>query len=120
MEKGTYLIIIIFIIVDYRKSKIKLLMFMLKYLTIFTNTFVDLANEQHVVNNNVVELERPIGMKYEKAKWKAPIRPIEDIAEIPKMKYTLLEELHVQEKEFFHLKEEKMQYDWEMKGHKIQ
>lgn len=74
---------------------------------------------KHIVDNDVIDLERPMWRKLEKAKQKARTRPTEDIVEIFRMKYTLLKKSHTQEKELFYLKEEKMQYDREMEGHKI-
>lgn len=43
------------------------------------------AKVEHVVDNDVVELERPMDRKVEKAKWKAPSKPVEDILQISKI-----------------------------------
>ncbi|KAI7736110.1 hypothetical protein M8C21_011827 [Ambrosia artemisiifolia] len=66
---------------------------------------------RNVIENEVIELDRPMGRKAEKKKRKAQGRQAEDIIQIRKMKYTLLEESRVQEKEFYRLKAEKIEYD---------
>ncbi|KAG6644321.1 hypothetical protein CIPAW_08G047300 [Carya illinoinensis] len=66
-----------------------------------------------VMENEVIELERPIRRKAEKGKRKAHGRQVEENFQLRKMKYTLLEESRAQKKEFFRLKAEKMEYDKE-------
>ncbi|KAG6629114.1 hypothetical protein CIPAW_14G061500 [Carya illinoinensis] len=66
-----------------------------------------------VMENEVIELERPIGRKAEKGKRKAQGRQTEENFQLRKMKYTLLEESHVQEKEFYRMKAEKMELEAE-------
>lgn len=61
---------------------------------ISANIFVDSVNDaemEHVVDNNVVDLERPMGRKADKAKRKALTIPVKDIVKISRMKYTFLE-----------------------------
>lgn len=77
------------------------------------------VEKEDVLDNDDVELEKPMGRKAEKAKWKATARSGEDIVELSQMKYTLLEESHAQEKQFFHFKEQEMYYDQERKEVKI-
>ncbi|XP_076895916.1 uncharacterized protein LOC143548710 [Bidens hawaiensis] len=60
---------------------------------------------------NVIELDRPMGRKAEKAKRKAQSIQSEEIIQLRKMKYTLLEESSAQEKEYYRLKAEKMEHD---------
>lgn len=86
--------------------------------TFFALDSINDAKKEHVLNNNVVELERPMEKKAKKAKWKASTGLVEDIVELFKMKYTLLEQSHAQETYFFYLKEEKMHYDREREEHK--
>ncbi|XP_040987808.1 DNA ligase 1-like [Juglans microcarpa x Juglans regia] len=64
----------------------------------------------NVVDNKVVELNRPMGRKAEKGKRKAQALSAQEIVGLNKLKYTLLEESRAQEKEYFHLKAEKMKY----------
>lgn len=49
------------------------------------------------VENDVIDLERPVLKKMEKVKRKTDSWPAEDIIEISRMKYMLLEELRLQE-----------------------
>ncbi|KAG6667698.1 hypothetical protein CIPAW_01G118700, partial [Carya illinoinensis] len=64
----------------------------------------------NVMENEVIELDRPIGRKAEKGKRKAQDKQTEENFQLRKMKYTLFEESHAQEKEFYRLKAEKMEY----------
>ncbi|KAG6628713.1 hypothetical protein CIPAW_14G032000 [Carya illinoinensis] len=73
----------------------------------------------HVMENEVMEPNRPIGRKAEKGKRKAQGQHAEENFQIRKMKYTLLEESRAQEKEFFRLKAEKMAYDKETEDRKL-
>ncbi|KAI3799957.1 hypothetical protein L1987_35263 [Smallanthus sonchifolius] len=66
---------------------------------------------RNVIENEIIELDRPMGRKAEKRKRKAHGMQAEDIIELRKMKYALLEESLSQEKEFYRLKAEKMEYD---------
>ena len=67
----------------------------------------------NVVDNEVVELDRPMGRKAEKGKRKAQASLTQEIVGLNKLKYTFLEESRTQEKEYFRLKAEKMKYDKE-------
>ncbi|KAG6676366.1 hypothetical protein I3842_15G147800 [Carya illinoinensis] len=51
-----------------------------------------------VMENEVIELDRPIGRKAEKGKRKAQSKQVEETFQLRKMKYTLLEESRAQEK----------------------
>ncbi|KAG2676826.1 hypothetical protein I3760_12G070500 [Carya illinoinensis] len=73
----------------------------------------------HVMENEVMEPDRPIGRKAEKGKRKAQGQQAEENFQLRKMKYTLLEESRAQEKEFFRLKADKMAYDKEMEDRKL-
>ncbi|KAG6637594.1 hypothetical protein CIPAW_11G189100 [Carya illinoinensis] len=73
----------------------------------------------NVMENEVIELDRPIGRKAEKGKRKAQGRQAEENFQLRKMKYTLLEESRAQEKEFFRMKAEKMEYDKEKEEKKL-
>ncbi|KAG6667069.1 hypothetical protein CIPAW_01G075100 [Carya illinoinensis] len=73
----------------------------------------------HVMENEVIELDRPIGRKSEKGKRKAQGQHAKENFQLRKMKYTLLEESRAQEKEFFRLKAEKMAYDKETETRKL-
>ncbi|KAG6633329.1 hypothetical protein CIPAW_12G041600 [Carya illinoinensis] len=73
----------------------------------------------HVMENEVIEPDRPIGRKAEKGKRKAQGQHVEENFKLRKMKYTLLEESCAQEKEFFRLKAEKMAYDKETEARKL-
>ncbi|KAG2670245.1 hypothetical protein I3760_14G076600 [Carya illinoinensis] len=70
--------------------------------------------------HEVIEPDRPIGRKAEKGKRKAQGRQAEENFQLRKMKYTLLEESRAQEKEFYRLKAEKMEYDKEIEARKLQ
>ncbi|KAG2678936.1 hypothetical protein I3760_11G027100 [Carya illinoinensis] len=72
-----------------------------------------------VMENEVIELDRPIGRKDEKEKRKAQGRQAEENFQLRKMKYTLLEESCTQEKEFYRMKAEKMEYDKEKEEKKL-
>ena len=65
------------------------------------------------MENEVIELDRPIGRKAEKGKRKAQGRQAWENFQLRKMKYTLLEESRAQEKESYRMKAEKMEYDKE-------
>ena len=69
------------------------------------------GTEDNAIENDIIELDRPIGRKAEKGKRKALDKQIEESVQLIKLKYTLLEESRVQEKEFYRLKAEKMEYD---------
>ncbi|KAG6647360.1 hypothetical protein CIPAW_07G073800 [Carya illinoinensis] len=73
-----------------------------------------------MLENEVIEPDRPIGRKAEKGKRKAQGRQVEENFQLRKMKYTLLEESRAQEKEFYRLKAEKMEYDKEIEARKLQ
>ncbi|KAG6634190.1 hypothetical protein CIPAW_12G101800 [Carya illinoinensis] len=73
----------------------------------------------NVMENEVIELDRPIGRKAEKGKRKAQGRQAEENFQLRKMKYTLLEESRAQEKEFYFMKAEKMEYDKEKEEQKL-
>ncbi|XP_042969316.1 uncharacterized protein LOC122302230 [Carya illinoinensis] len=73
----------------------------------------------HVMENEVIEPDLPIGRKAEKGKRKAQGQHAEENFQLRKMKYTLLEESRAQEKEFFRLKAEKMAYDKETEARKL-
>ncbi|KAG2700665.1 hypothetical protein I3760_06G008900 [Carya illinoinensis] len=73
----------------------------------------------HVMENEVMEPNRPIGRKAEKGKRKAQGQHAEENFQLRKMKYTLLEESRAKEKEFFRLKAEKMAYDKETEARKL-
>ncbi|KAG2726387.1 hypothetical protein I3760_01G109900 [Carya illinoinensis] len=73
----------------------------------------------HVMENEVIEPDRPIGRKAEKGKRKAQGQHAEENFQLRKMKYTLLEESRAQEKEFFRLKAKKMAYDKETEARKL-
>ncbi|KAG2711525.1 hypothetical protein I3760_04G080900 [Carya illinoinensis] len=73
----------------------------------------------HVMENEVIEPDRPIGRKVEKGKRKTQDQHAEENFQLRKMKYTLLEESRAQEKEFFRLKAEKMAYDKETEARKL-
>ncbi|XP_042982277.1 uncharacterized protein LOC122311706 [Carya illinoinensis] len=73
----------------------------------------------HVMENEVIEPDRPMGRKAEKGKRKAQGQHAEENFQLRKMKYTLLEESSAQEKEFFRLKAEKMAYDKETEARKL-
>ncbi|KAG6638588.1 hypothetical protein CIPAW_10G044700 [Carya illinoinensis] len=72
-----------------------------------------------MLENEVIELDRPIGRKAEKGKRKAQGQHAEENFQLKKIKYTLLEESCAQEKEFFRLKAEKMAYDNEIEARKL-
>ncbi|KAG2727687.1 hypothetical protein I3760_01G169600 [Carya illinoinensis] len=72
-----------------------------------------------VMENEVIELDRPIGRKAEKGKRKAQSKQAEENFQLRKMKYTLLEESRAQEKEFYQMKAEKMEYDKEKEEKKL-
>ncbi|KAG2724941.1 hypothetical protein I3760_01G042400 [Carya illinoinensis] len=78
----------------------------------------DLETE-NVIENEVAELDRPMGRKAEKGKRKAQGKHAEENFQLRKMKYTLLEESRAQEKEFYRLKAEKMEYDKEKEEKKL-
>ncbi|KAG2721677.1 hypothetical protein I3760_02G092400 [Carya illinoinensis] len=78
----------------------------------------DLETE-NVIENEVIELDRPMGRKAEKGKRKAQGRQAEENFQLRKMKYTMLEESRAQEKEFYCLKAEKMEYDKEKEEKKL-
>ncbi|KAG2667639.1 hypothetical protein I3760_15G125900 [Carya illinoinensis] len=78
----------------------------------------DLETET-VIENEVIELDRPMGRKAEKGKRKAQGRQAEENFQLRKMKYTMLEESRAQEKEFYRLKAEKMEYDKEKEEKKL-
>ncbi|KAG2717435.1 hypothetical protein I3760_03G175000 [Carya illinoinensis] len=78
----------------------------------------DLETE-NVIENEVIELDRPMGRKAEKGKRKAQGREAEENFQLRKMKYTMLEESRAQEKEFYRLKAEKMEYDKEKEEKKL-
>ncbi|KAG6667204.1 hypothetical protein CIPAW_01G084700 [Carya illinoinensis] len=73
----------------------------------------------HVMENEVIEPDRPMGRKAEKGKRKAQGQHAEENFQLKKMKYTLLEESRAQEKEFFRLKAEKMVYHKETEARKL-
>ncbi|KAF5473441.1 hypothetical protein F2P56_010052 [Juglans regia] len=73
---------------------------------------------ENMETNDVIDLDRPIGRKAEKGKRKAQGRASEELVELSKKRYTLLEESRAQEKEFFRLKAEKMAYEREMEENK--
>ncbi|XP_040989513.1 uncharacterized protein LOC121237023 [Juglans microcarpa x Juglans regia] len=73
---------------------------------------------ENLVENDVIKLDRPMGRKAEKGKRKAQTRASDELVELSKHKYTLLEESRAQEKELFRLKAEKMAYDREREGNK--
>ncbi|KAG2721944.1 hypothetical protein I3760_02G105400 [Carya illinoinensis] len=73
----------------------------------------------NVMENEVIEPDRPIGKKAEKGKRKAQGQHAEENFQLRKMKYTLLKESRAQEKEFFRLKAEKMTYDKETEARKL-
>ncbi|KAG6663833.1 hypothetical protein CIPAW_02G050500 [Carya illinoinensis] len=73
----------------------------------------------HVMENEVMEPDRPIGRKAEKGKRKDQSQHAEENFQLRKMKYTLLEESRAQKKEFFRLKAEKMAYDKETEARKL-
>ncbi|KAG6639654.1 hypothetical protein CIPAW_10G115900 [Carya illinoinensis] len=79
---------------------------------------LDLETE-NVIENEVIELDRPMGRKAEKGKRKAQGRQAEENFQLRKMKYTMLEESRTQEKEFYRLKAEKMEYDKEKEEKKL-
>ncbi|KAJ0570586.1 putative glutathione transferase [Helianthus annuus] len=66
---------------------------------------------RNVIEDEVVELDRPMGKKAVVQKRKAEGKQTEEIIQLKKMKFTLLEEAQAQEKEYFRLKTEKMEYD---------
>ncbi|KAK1421396.1 hypothetical protein QVD17_23698 [Tagetes erecta] len=68
------------------------------------------SSMQNETENEVIELDRPIGRKAAKRLRKEG-KQAEEIAKVRKMKYTLLEESLAQEKELYRLKAEKMEYD---------
>ncbi|KAG2678769.1 hypothetical protein I3760_11G019100 [Carya illinoinensis] len=72
-----------------------------------------------VMENEVIKLDRPIGRKAEKGKRKAQSKQAEENFQLRKMKYTLLEESRAQEKEFYRMKAEKMEYDKEKEEKKL-
>ncbi|XP_042958060.1 ensconsin-like [Carya illinoinensis] len=78
----------------------------------------DLETE-NVIENEVIELDRPMGRKAEKGKRKAQGRQAEENFQLRKMKYTMLEESRAQEKEFYRLKAEKIEYDKEKEEKKL-
>ncbi|KAG6661414.1 hypothetical protein CIPAW_03G172800 [Carya illinoinensis] len=65
----------------------------------------------HPRMNEVIELDRLMERKAEKGKRKAQGKQAEENFQLRKMKYTMLEESRAQEKEFYRLKAEKMEYD---------
>ncbi|XP_041013845.1 uncharacterized protein LOC121257048 [Juglans microcarpa x Juglans regia] len=73
---------------------------------------------ENLESNDVIELDRPIRRKAEKGKRKAQGRASDELVELSKKRYSLLEESRAQEKEFFRLKAEKMAYEREMEGNK--
>ena len=75
--------------------------------------------EDSVSKSDIIELDRPIGRKAEKGKRKALDKQIEESVQLRKLKYTLLEESRVQEKEFYRLKAEKMEYEKEKEEKKL-
>ncbi|KAK9080096.1 hypothetical protein SSX86_001771 [Deinandra increscens subsp. villosa] len=77
------------------------------------------SSTQNVIENEIIELERPMGRKAAKAKRKAQGRQVEEVMELKKMRYTLLEESRIQEKEFYRLKAEKMEYDKEKENKRL-
>ncbi|KAI3819906.1 hypothetical protein L1987_13759 [Smallanthus sonchifolius] len=79
----------------------------------------DVLEIGNVIENEVIELDRPMGRKDEKGKRKAQGGQTEEIIQLRKMKYTLLEESCAQEKEFYRLKAEKMEYDKDKEQNKI-
>ncbi|KAK1360620.1 glutathione S-transferase T3-like [Heracleum sosnowskyi] len=86
---------------------------------ISTTTQCSTATEDNVFENDVIELDRPIERKAEKGKRKDLTKQIEESVQLRKLKYTLLEESRVLEKEFFRLKAEKMKYDKEKEETKL-
>ncbi|KAG6669378.1 hypothetical protein CIPAW_01G240000 [Carya illinoinensis] len=72
-----------------------------------------------MLEHEVIEPDRPIGMKAEKGKRNAQGRQAEENFQLRKMKYTLLEESRAQEKEFYRLKAEKMEYEKETEARKL-
>ncbi|KAG2692839.1 hypothetical protein I3760_08G070500 [Carya illinoinensis] len=84
-----------------------------------TNKFSFDMEADIVMENEVIELDRPIGRKAEKGKQKAQGRQAEENFQLKKMKYTLLEESRTQEKEFYRMKAEKMEYDKEKEEKKL-
>ncbi|KAG6661818.1 hypothetical protein CIPAW_03G201300 [Carya illinoinensis] len=84
-----------------------------------TNKFFFYLETENGIENEVIELDRPMGRKAEKGNRKAQGRQVEENFQLRKMKYTLLEELCAQEKEFYRLKAEKMEYDKEKESIKL-
>ncbi|KAG2721181.1 hypothetical protein I3760_02G069900 [Carya illinoinensis] len=74
---------------------------------------------KNVIENEVAELDLPMGRKAKKGKRKAQGKQAEENFQLRKMKYTLLEESRAQEKEFYRLKAEKMEYDKEKEEKKL-
>ncbi|KAK9050395.1 hypothetical protein SSX86_030635 [Deinandra increscens subsp. villosa] len=64
----------------------------------------------NAIENDTIELDRPMGRKAEKRKRKDQGKQAEDNIEFRRIKYTLLEESRVQEKEFYRLKVAKMEF----------
>ncbi|KAI3795146.1 hypothetical protein L1987_37794 [Smallanthus sonchifolius] len=79
----------------------------------------DVLETGNVTENEVIELGRPMGRKAEKGKQKARGRQTEEIIHLRKMKFTLLEESRAQVKEFYRLKDEKIDYDKDKEQNKI-
>lgn len=82
-------------------------------------TTITLSPTSNVIENEVVELDRPVGRKAAKETRKAQGRQADEVIQLRKMKYTLLEESRIQEKEFYRLKAEKMEYDKEKEEKKF-
>ncbi|KAK9056336.1 hypothetical protein SSX86_027426 [Deinandra increscens subsp. villosa] len=74
---------------------------------------------ENVTVNEVIEFDRPMGRKAEKQKRRMQGKQVEENLQLKKMKYTLLEESRAQEKEFYRLKAEKMEYDKEKEEKKL-
>ncbi|KAM0044320.1 putative glutathione transferase [Helianthus debilis subsp. tardiflorus] len=73
----------------------------------------------NVIENDVIELDRPTSRKSEEGKRKAHDTQAEEIIRLKKMKYTLLEESRAQEDKIYRYKAEKMEYDKEKEEKKL-
>ncbi|MFS7983342.1 putative No apical meristem-associated domain-containing protein [Helianthus anomalus] len=74
---------------------------------------------RNVIEDEVVELDRPMGKKAAVKKRKVEGKQTEEIIQLRKMKFTLLEEAQAQEKEYFRLKTEKMEYDKKVEDERL-
>ncbi|WOH09544.1 hypothetical protein DCAR_0729001 [Daucus carota subsp. sativus] len=71
------------------------------------------GTEDNAIENDIIELDRPIGRKAEKGKRKALDKQIEESVQLRKLKYTLLEESRKKEEKKLHQEDERLKLERE-------